>query len=404
VLKPKNIFAKTAVEYFKKGYYQSNARGELLGIGAQTLGVKGEINDFQVYENLIKGLTPDGSKTLSQREVDALSRKVAVDCTFAAPKSVSLCALVGSDSRLIAAHDKAVKKVLEWMEREYATTRIGTGVNREVVKTGNMVIAKFNHIETRELDPHLHSHCLIMNMTQAPNGEWYSHLNDGIFRDQKLLGMMYQHYLAIEVQRLGYSVEWHEHGQFDIKGYTPEQLQDFSKRRQQILAVVGADASSQQKEWAQKKTRRDKELVSPEDLKIKWLEAAKALGIEIVKPASVSSEPEDFSVDPKVFSDAIAHCSEKRVAFRTQDIHKFILSHSLKTVDVEQIQPLIALSPELIRLLEKNGVRYTTQTAVGLELDTIRLMHSGQKSVSAITQPEVVEAHLEQMRILGTGS
>jgi len=401
VLTPKNIKAKTAVEYFKKGYYQSNARGELLGQGAQTLGVKGEINDFQVYENLIKGLTPDGSKSLSQREVDALHRKAAVDCTFAAPKSVSLCALVGGDSRLLEAHDQAVKKVLELMERDYATTRIGTGVNREVVKTGNMVIAKFNHIETRELDPHLHSHCLVMNMTQVPNGEWYSHLNDGIFRNQKLLGMMYQQNLAIEVQRLGYEVEWHEHGQFDIKGYTPSQLKDFSKRRQQILAVVGANASQQQKEWAQKKTRRDKELVSPEELLAKWQEAAKALGIEIVKPGVAEPELENEPVDLKVFSDAIAHCSQKRVAFRAQDIQRFILEHSFKTIDVEGIQPLIDNSVELIRLIEKNGVRYTTQTAVGLELDTIRLMQSGQKSVNAITNTEVVEAHLEQMRLLG---
>ena len=401
MLTPKNIKAKTAVEYFKKGYYQSNARGELLGQGALSLGVKGEINDFQVYENLIKGLTPDGSKSLGQREVDALHRKAAVDCTFCAPKSVSLCALVGEDSRLIAAHDQAVKKVLELMERDYATTRIGTGANREVVKTGNMVIAKFNHIETRELDPHLHSHCLVMNMTQAPNGEWYSHLNDGIFRDQKLLGMMYQQYLAIEVQRLGYEIEWHEHGQFDIKGYTLEQLQDFSKRRQQILAVVGANASLEQKEWAQKKTRRDKELVSPEELLVKWQDAALTLGIEIVKPGVAEPELENEPVDLKLFADAIAHCSQKRVAFRAQDIQRFILEHSFKTIDVESIQPLIDNSAELIRLQERHGIRYTTQTAVGLELDTIRLMQSGQKSLGAITHPEVVADHLEQMRLLG---
>ena len=349
MLTPKNIKARTAIEYFKQGYYQ---KGKWLGIGAAALGLSGEIKEVLAYENIIKGLSPDGNQKLFGRSVDTEKRKAALDCTFAAPKSVSLCALVGGDERLIKAHQDAVEKVLHLMEQEYAQTRMMLdGKTQEVVKTGNLVIAKYDHIETRELDPHLHSHCLVMNMTQLSNGEWYSHLNDAIFRNQKLLGMTYQHYLALEVQKLGYEIERRDHGQFDIKGYTPEQLQDFSKRRQQILKSVGADASWLEREKAWKKTKKNKEHVTPEELKARWLEQAQALGIEIVQPSEPQPEVESPEVNPKLFVDAVAHCSERQVAFRPEEIKKFILSESLP-LDVTKIEPLLESNSELIRISE----------------------------------------------------
>ncbi len=79
------------------------------------LGLKGEIKNHQVYENIVQGLSPDGRLRLNKREVHWDKRKAAVDCTFAAPKSVSLCAFIGGDERLIQAHIRVVEKVLEEM-------------------------------------------------------------------------------------------------------------------------------------------------------------------------------------------------------------------------------------------------------------------------------------------------
>lgn len=393
MLTPKNIKAKTAKEYFKKGYYQN---GQWLGKGAAALGLKGEIKDTAEYENIINGFSPDGKQKLFAREVAPDKRRVAVDCTFAAPKSVSLSALPGGDERLIEAHTTAVQKVLLHIEAEYSLTRVMLdSKHQQVMKTGNLVIATYNHIETRELDPHLHTHALVMNMTQLSNGEWYSHLNEVIFRDQKLLGMMYQHYLAREVQKLGYEIEWRDHGQFEIKGYTEEERMEFSKRRQQILAKAGVDASWQEREKAWKKTRRSKELVSPEELKSKWREEAQELGIKFVKPGEPRPELETPQVEPKIFEDALKHCSEKQVAFKAKDVTKFVLSHSQQTVDAAQIQLRIDKSNELIRIEDKkHGVRYTTYAAVQVEEANIRLMRHGQRTFRSITHSEVIEHHL----------
>ncbi len=397
MMTPKNIKAKTAIEYFKKGYYE---QGKWLRQGAEKLELKGEIKDFKVYENIVKGLSPDGSKRLNQRGVDEDKRKAAVDCTFEAPKSVSITALLGGDERLIEAHNQAVEEVLQLMEERYAQTRIMVdGKTQDVIRTRNLIVAKHDHIESRKLDPHIHSHCLVMNATQAPNQEWYSHLNDAIFKNQKLLGMMYQHRLAAKAEKLGYEVEWKDNGQFDIKGYSEKDLMDFSKRRKQILAVARAEASWAERERAWKKTRTNKEYVPPDELKARWREEAKALGIEIVKPGEPRPELEPAQISQKLFDDAIKHCSERRVAFKVEDIEKFILSHSYHTVNVPDLQSLNDSSAELIRLEEKNGVRYTTQKAVQLELATIRLMQEGQRTVASITHPEIIEHYLEEIRL-----
>lgn len=396
MLTPKNIKAKTAIEYFKQGYYQ---KGKWLGKGAVILGLFGEIKNHQVYDFIVQGLSPDGSKRLNKREVHWDKRKAAVDCTFAAPKSVSLCAVIGGDERLIQAHQRVVEKVLREMESRYAQSRVMLdSKTQEIVKTGNLVIAKYDHIESRELDPHLHSHCLVMNMTQLPNGEWYSHLNDEIFRNQKLLGMMYQHYLAIEVQKLGYEIELLEHGQFDIKGYSVDDLNDFSKRRAQILASAGVDANWLEREKAWSKTRRNKENVAPEELRARWQDEAAALGIEIVRPGAPKLEHQTVRVDEKIFADAIKYCSERQVAFRAEDIEAFILAES-KPLDIASVEPLINSSDQLIRINEQNGLCYTTIAAVERELATINLMKAGQGKVSAIAQREIVKAHLDQSEL-----
>lgn len=390
----KTVTPERAVSYFLQGYYLEGT-SRWYGRGAEKLGLQGAVDNEQIFTNIVQGMSPDGTSELSSRKVETRFRRAGLDCTFSAPKSVSLTALVGGDERLIDAHHLAVEQTLFLIQERYAHTRVTMGSGRQVVNTGNLVVAEFDHIETRELDPHLHTHALIMNMTQLPLDEWYSHLNEAIYANKKFLGMVYQHYLALEVQKLGYSISPREHGQFDIKGYTEEQLMDFSKRRQQILAAVGAHSSWAERSAAWDTTRKRKEKVSPEELKAKWQSEALALGITFVKPGEPQPEHKPSSVSQKSLEDAIAHCSERTVAFKQEDLEKFILSEG-RPFDVTQLEPAIKESNELIRIAFANGMRFTTEAALQRELATIRLMQQGQGSVQAIAPLEVVECSLEK--------
>lgn len=281
MLTTKNTGAHQAIDYFTQSYYDA-FQTRWYGKGAEALGLSGEIDDKEVFANVCKGFTPDGSSRLGRER-----KRAAIDCTFSAPKSVSLSALVGGDEDLVIAHRKAVEETLSVMEEQYAQTRIRAGDERPIIKTGNLVVAQFDHIESRELDPHLHTHALVMNLTQAENESWYSLSNEEIYKNKKSLGMIYQNYLAMEVQKLGYEVEARNHGQFEIKGYKKQDLVEFSKRRQQIIAEVGADAAWETRENAWSITRKSKQIVEPQELREVWKEEALNLGLEPVKPIAI---------------------------------------------------------------------------------------------------------------------
>ncbi|AUT04683.1 mobilization protein (plasmid) [Nostoc sp. CENA543] len=393
MLTGKNTEPQQAVHYFMEGYYQEGT-SRWSGKGAEILGLEGPVDDQETFFNIVNGLSPDGSEHLTQRKLESSQRRAATDFTFSAPKSVSLQSLVGGDERLITAHQLAVQKTLELIEERYSYTRVTTDTGREATRTGNLVVAEFDHIETRELDPHLHTHALVMNMTQLDNGEWYSLLNDEIFKNKKFLGIVYQNYLALEVQKLGYEVEARKHGQFEIKGFREEDLEEFSKRRQQILNAAGENATWAEREAAWTATRNIKQKINPQELKAKWREEALALGIKFVQPGTAQPLQKPRLVSNENLEDAIAHCSERNVAFTQEDLEKFILNQGLAT-DVSQISPLVQANPELLSLSpEKRD--FTTLAAVNRELATIKLMQSGQGQVSPLAHPEIVDSHLEK--------
>nr|WP_242055035.1 MobF family relaxase [Nostoc flagelliforme] len=389
----KNASPQRAVEYFLEGYYQEG-ESRWYGKGAKKLKLSGAVNNKETFSNIVNGRSPDGSRQLSARTLSSSQRRAASDFTFSAPKSVSLMALVAGDQGLIKAHQSAVEQVLALIEERYACTRVTTDSGREIVNTGNLVVAEFDHIESRELDPHLHTHALVMNMTEVSDGEWYSTLNDDIFANKKFLGMAYQSYLAVEVQKLGYEVEAKKHGQFEIKGFKEEDLKEFSLRRQQILGAIGENSNWAEREKIWSSTRKRKEKIDPEDLKAKWKEEAAALGITFVQPAGLKPEFQALPVTQESLEDAIAHCSERNVAFTQSDLEKFILSQGLAT-DVRTIEPLIKSHPDLISLSEQHR-DYTTLAAVQREIATIRLMQQGQGKVNVLAHPEFVDSHLEK--------
>ncbi len=384
-----------AVNYFIKNYYHQR-KSRWSGKASEKLGLSGEIEDEQAFKNVIEGRSPDGSEKLNARVLNQKERRAALDCTFSAPKSVSLMALVGGDTRLIDAHHQALQKVIQLMEERYATTRVMEGDTRHRISTNNLLVAQFDHIESRDLDPHLHTHCLVMNTTQTPDGKWYSLVNGEIYANKKFLGIAYQSYLANEVMKLGYEIEPKLHGQFEIKGFKEQDLEAFSKRRQQIIAKCGASSSWAEREKVWDKTRQRKHLVSPDELQALWHEEAQNLGISFVKPSEPKTEVviENAQNNLKqVLEDAVAHCSERNVAFKFEDVAKFILNERLAT-DVTQIEPLLKQHPQIIAL--EGLEQYTTLKAVEREIATIELMEQGKQKVNPISHPEMIESQLEK--------
>ncbi len=377
--------------YTAENYYsteENQAHSHWSGKGAKSLGLSGQVQGGD-FKNLLHGNNPQGDKTLSGRKINPEKHRAGIDLTFSAPKSLSLAALVGGNEALEQAHRTAVARTLAVIEERYAQTRVRTEERRKAIATGNLVVAQFHHDTSREKDPQLHTHCVVINATQLEDGRWQSLHNDVLFKQQKLLGMIYQNELAVEVQRLGYAIAPKANGQFELQGYRSEDLQTFSKRREQILAAVGEQATAQERELATLMTRAPKGKEIPrEELRAYWQAQAQVLHLE-----HPQSQVLDWQSDPKRSMRAgLNHCSEREAVFQREQVERFALENHLGQQFFEEMQQTLDTDPEVIHTDDQ---RLTTQKAVLRELETIRTVLDGRGQVGAIASEDWVAATLE---------
>jgi conjugative relaxase-like TrwC/TraI family protein len=391
MLSTSNLSAAQAETYYtKEDYYSAEEAAhptKWVGKGSASLGLAGVVNQ-QAFSQMLSGQAPDG-QMLTGKVVDPEKRRAATDFTFSAPKSVSIAALVQQDERVLEAHHQAVAQALSVLEERYAQTRISTEAGRTKVTTGNIAAAVFTHSTSREAEPQLHSHCVVMNATQLEDGRWFSLSNEAAIANQKLLGQIYQNELAVALKQQGYQIEPKAHGQFELVGYSPELLKAFSTRRQQILKLIeeweatGSENNRATRETATLVSRKRKPKEVDEGLLQRgWNALIQLKGLELPElPEGVAQLPDALPAAKSVIDAAIQHCGERESVFRRTTLEHFVFEHELGAQGFKAIEGAIAHSPELIRVADG---KFTTQTALNLELNTIRLMQQGRGQVGVI--------------------
>lgn len=277
-----------AAGYYEDGaddyYTQEGEASAWQGKGAESLGLNGAVDSKRFRELLSGEVQPGVAITRDGTRKDSKSR-LGIDLTFSAPKSVSLQALVGGDAQIIKAHDRAVARALEIAE-ERAQARKKIDGRSQVETTGNLVVAKFRHETSREQDPQLHTHAVVMNLTQRADGQWRALKNDELVKMNKYLGAVYRAELATELQRLGYNIRHDRDGLFELAHIDRKQLEGFSQRGAQIearLSAAGLDrdtATPGQKQQATMQSRARKVSVERESLHAEWRGRAKELRID----------------------------------------------------------------------------------------------------------------------------
>ena len=89
-----------------------------------------------------------------------------MDMTFSAPKSVSIKAEVYKDKRIYEAHKNAVIRTLEYVEKNLVQTRQMVNGKLRYEHVDNITVALFRHSVSRNLDPQLHTHCVLANVVE----------------------------------------------------------------------------------------------------------------------------------------------------------------------------------------------------------------------------------------------
>jgi conjugative relaxase-like TrwC/TraI family protein len=279
--------AAEAAKYYsdgqEKNYYIDGAQSsEWWGAGAERLGLSGQV-DLDRFRAALDGrpemfgrqvgLSPDAAAEARQEYVRAYNaweagrrpgdpppepreRLGGIDLTFNAPKDVSLLAAneFGGDARVIEAHQRAVTSTLEKVQSD-----VESRVNKLNTTTGNVIIARFNEDTTRPTirengqgipDPHMHTHAVLINATQGPDGKWRTLDTKPFFENwngdyRRSLTDHYRDQLAYELVRLGYQIERDRDGGISVVGIDREDIRAASQRSQDAQAHMTA----QGKDW-----------------------------------------------------------------------------------------------------------------------------------------------------------
>ena len=166
------------------------------------------------------------------------------DLTFSPSKSVSVAwALADKETRevIYRCHQKAIAEVLAYAERQVFHTRSGQQgcVEEDIV---GVIAASFTHFDSRDGDPQLHDHVVVLNRVQATNdGVWRTLDSRQLFAATVMLSEMHQGVLSdLLTGELGW--DWEAHARrsstapkWEVAGVSRRLMDEFSQRTTAIV-------------------------------------------------------------------------------------------------------------------------------------------------------------------------
>jgi conjugative relaxase-like TrwC/TraI family protein len=423
----KPISLASAKDYFfeetaRADYYteQSAIVGHWYGKGAEALGLAGEVTP-EAFAKALQGINPNTGKVLVPAALCNGVHKAGWDLALSAPKSVSVMALIGGDRRLIDAHNRAVEQTLPEIEAFALCHASGTDM-----VSGNIVAAQFNHFAARPSargpDPHLHTHTVIMNMTQRPSDGEFRYLDPiQIYRSQAYGTALYLSNLAKEVEKLGYATDISAHyGAWEIKGFSADQVKVFSQRREDIRAYMAqhnlqGSIASDAGNIGRLSTRKPKEWQDSWTLEASWRERARQANIPLgnylnaaLKRGSVATP-----ADPQTIREAVEfarnHTTEREAVVDRRQLEEFALERGMTRATLKDVRAQIAIEEKEGRLIRagdsaqthhhrascdrswKPGGGFTTDEMLRLEQDNLDIVRAGMGKATPIAKaPEVM--------------
>ena len=339
--------AAVTTRYFERDGYYAKADPEHRkasrwhGEGAATLGLGRHVAPSR-FEAILAGEVPGTEITLGRIRDGKREHRPGLDVTLQAPKSVSLAALVAGDARIVRAHDEAVRATLDFVEGNLLVVRQWDRERKRHVRVPapSMVAATFRHKANRNLEPHLHTHAVIANMTRKPDGSWASLDTGALGRSERLIGAHYRNELAARLLRLGYELRPSMVGRipgFEIEGYGRKLLEENSSRRQEIVAWVrshGLANTAANRQRAALATRKVKDEPHHRELEAGWRARAAEMGLDRNPPrpeAGRRRAAEQEGRHPtmlEIVSRSAEHLAERASVFREADLCTLALAHS----------------------------------------------------------------------------
>lgn len=415
--------AKGAEEYYLGS---GEAPGRWVGHGAERLGLDGTVG-ANALRDVLAGRDSDGRSLIARQGPE---RMPGFDCTFNAPKSVTLLFTLGDDEtrrHVSAAHDAAVDAALAVLEAEACRVRRGRG-GATVLPGEGFVAAAFRHRTSRSGDPHLHTHVVVANLARfADDGRWTALDGRQLYAWCRTAGFLYETHLRAELTgRLG--VEWGpvRNGIADVAGIPRRVIDHFSQRRRQItehMAEIGS-LGGHAAQVAAYATRDAKDTTVPfAALKEWWQTRAAKVGLDDSTLAGVCDRttrqlPTRDDIDDDKLNrrlDAPNGLTEHRATFDRRDVIRQIcaeLSAGAGCPDVLAFAEEYLQSHHVVALAETGGdrirradgrsapiptdpQRWTTPDMLRVEQLLVRMAAARSHTGAGLAHPDHVDAAIE---------
>jgi Ti-type conjugative transfer relaxase TraA len=392
-------------EDYYSGESDGEARGGWIGAGARRLDLGDGVADDDIA-NLLAARNPATGRLLGQPLTEG--SVAGFDLTFKAPKSISVLFGIGDRAlvdQLVAGHEQALQEAIGYLERHACGGRRGHGGHTKVDGHG-FVAAAFRHRSSRAGDPLLHTHVVIANRVEGPDGRWTALDALRVYRHAKTAGFLYQAALRRELtERLELSWTEVHRGTAEVQGVPSEVIESFSRRRREIertlqergehsLAAVNAAALD---------TRKGKDYnVSIGALRATWRRQAADLGLdrpaldELLATPTAHHTPELVSLD-----DLTRHAP----TFTRRDVLQALAAahrDGMHVADLETSADTLLARPEAIPVERGSGERaYTTLDMLHTEHELLARVHTGRAAGWAIGRPDLVADAIERHALEG---
>jgi Ti-type conjugative transfer relaxase TraA len=384
-----------AEDYYR---HAGEAPGRWIGSGVLSIGLAEDVTDEQL-RTVLSGADPATGDSVRSTTASL----PGLDLTLSAPKSVSLVWGLGDHDtarNVVECHERAVDAAITFLERHACQVRRGHA-GAETAAGGGFIAAAFRHRTSRLGDPALHTHVLVANMTEGPDGRWTALDARPLYQHARPAGFIYQAVLRLELARtLGLLFEEVDQGHADVAGIPTDMRREFSGRRRQILAQLerhGA-ASAKAAQAATLDTRTAKSEHVPEDeLRRRWSDRAERFGVPIDRlPTLVRSPVIDQTDD-----DMAARVTEANATFQRRDVVRVIAQAATQGAgldDMEARADAFLMSEHAVTV---SVARWTTPEMLAIERRTAEVALAGLGAGHAVVAPELVEEAIASRPSLG---
>lgn len=232
-------------------YYEKNKSviGHWIGNGCETFGVSpgAPVSDSE-FESLRNNLHATNNLQITRRnntsrkESDGKiveNRRAFYDFVFSAPKSFSVLSITLGDKKVKEFHNKAIDKVLREIEK-WTGRQDHKNPSSRVERTGKFVAARYQHDANRSLEPNLHDHIIIFNMTPSTDGHAYAIESREYFDRIQYFTAIYRDELAKQAIDAGCYIEFDKYGapQIRAKNRSMKDICDRFSSRSEIKTLL----------------------------------------------------------------------------------------------------------------------------------------------------------------------